>query len=91
MICNFIPKRLQTDKGTEYLNRNFQKLLNERNIHFFVTENDDIKAAICERFNRTLKNMIYRHFTDSGSKKYISVLPKIVRNYNTSFHSGSLR
>jgi hypothetical protein len=80
------PSKLQTDKGTEYLNKNFQSLMKKQKIKFFVTENDDIKAAVCERFNRTLKNMIYRHFTATGKNKYLAALPKIVHNYNSSFH-----
>ena len=30
-------QKLQADKGTEFLNRNFQKFLKEDNIHFFTT------------------------------------------------------
>ena len=49
------PGKLQTDKGTEFINRPFQKYLNELNVRHFTTENDDIKACLVERFNRTLK------------------------------------
>ena len=48
------PKKLQTDKGTEFLNRNFQSFLKEKNIHFFTT-NSELKASVVERSNRTLK------------------------------------
>ena len=34
------PEKLQTDKGTEFLNRNFQSFLKERNIHFFTTNSE---------------------------------------------------
>ena len=49
------PIRLQTDKGTEFLNRRVQNMLKERNIDFFTT-NSEMKASIVERFNRTLKS-----------------------------------
>jgi transposase InsO family protein len=49
------PIRLQTDKGTEFTNRVFQKFLKENDAHFFTTYNEETKASIVERFNRTLK------------------------------------
>ena len=41
------PEKLQTDKGTEFLNRNFQSLLKENSIHFFTT-NSELKASVVE-------------------------------------------
>src|SRR5882724_4066391 len=48
------PVKLQTDKGTEFVNKQFQKFLKDNDIFFFTTESE-LKASICERFNRTLK------------------------------------
>ena len=56
---------LQSDKGTDYKNVQFQSLLKECDIRFYTSENYDIKAAIVERFNRTLKTRMYRYFTHS--------------------------
>ncbi|KAK3093243.1 hypothetical protein FSP39_013116 [Pinctada imbricata] len=42
------PRQLQTDKGSEFTNRNFQSFLRENDVHFFTTENEDIKASIAE-------------------------------------------
>ena len=50
-----IPLYLQTDKGIEFKNTLFQGQLTEYEIKFYTSENDDIKADIVERFNRTLK------------------------------------
>ena len=47
------PTKLQTDQGTEFLNRVFQKFLRDDNIDFF-TVNSGLKASVVERFNRTL-------------------------------------
>ena len=49
--CNMV----QSDKGTEFLNLTFQSMLKRRNIHFYTSENEDLKAAVVVRFNRTLK------------------------------------
>ena len=41
-----LPQTLQTDKGSEFTNRKFQQWLKEHQVHFFTTENEDIKASI---------------------------------------------
>ena len=56
------PKKLQTDKGTEFLNGNFQSFLKEKSIHLFTT-NSELKASVLERFNRTLKTRMWKYFT----------------------------
>ena len=49
------PKALQTDSGKEFENHTFQHLLNEQGIKFFTVKSQ-FKAAVVERFNRTLKS-----------------------------------
>ena len=85
------PLKLQTDKGTEFKNRAVQKLLREEKIDFFTTENEDIKAAVVERFNRTLKERLWRYFTKSNTTRYLDVLPDVVYAYNRSFHRSIQR
>ena len=38
LLSNGAPNTLQTDKGTEFLNRSLQKLLKEHGVHHFATE-----------------------------------------------------
>lgn len=82
------PIYLQSDKGKEFIGTAFQALLKKKNIQFRVARNPDIKAAIVERFNRTLKERMWRFFTYSGSKRYIDVLQNIVSAYNQARHSS---
>ena len=49
------PPKLQTDKGTEFFNTTFQKVLKKNGVEFFVAQNEDIKASIAEFFNFTMK------------------------------------
>ena len=79
------PLKLQTDKGTEFLNRQFQKFLRDNNIHFF-TVNSGLKASVIERFNRTFKNKMYKYFTAKNTLSYIDVLPQLVSSYNNTYH-----
>ena len=80
------PNTLQTDKGTEFLNRPLQKLLKEHGVHHFVTHNEETKASIVERFNRTLKTRMWRYFTKHQSVRYIDVLHAFMRSYNNTYH-----
>jgi transposase InsO family protein len=79
------PARLQTDKGREFYNAPVRRFLSEQGVELFST-NSDHKAAVVERFNRTLKHRIYKHFTASNTRRYLDVLPDIVRSYNDSYH-----
>jgi len=54
-----IPKRIQSDKGKEFLNKNVREYLQQNDIEHFTTWSDQ-KAAVVERFNRTLKNRIWQ-------------------------------
>ena len=80
------PTQLQSDKGKEFLNKDVQKLLKDMKIHFFTIQNPDTKAAIVERFNRTLKERIFRHFTKANNSRYQHILQSVVDGYNDSYH-----
>ena len=81
------PRKLQTDKRTEFLNRNFQKFLKENNIHFFTT-NSELKASVVERFNRTLKTRMWKYFAAKNNRVNIDNLQDIVHGYNNSYHQS---
>lgn len=83
------PKVVQSDKGKEFLNAGFQKFLSQQGIGFFTTENEDIKASVVERFNRTLQNKIHRYFTRHHTHRYVHVIQDIVSAYNRSVHSAT--
>jgi len=80
------PAYLQTDKGTEFLNTNFQALLRKHDIKFYTTENTDTKASVVERFNRTLKTKMWKYFTHKNTLHYMDVLQDLVHSYNNTYH-----
>ena len=87
LLGNTAPITLQTDKGSEFLKkRALQKLLKEYPVHHFATHNEETKASIVERFNRTLKTRMWRYFTKKQSVRYVDVLQDFVRSYNNTFH-----
>ena len=80
------PSKLHTDKGLEFINRLTKQLLKEQEVHWFATENET-KAQVVERFNRTLKTRMWKVFTQrSSTKDWVSLLPDLLYNYNTSRH-----
>lgn len=83
--CDRVPSKLQTDKGKEFLNRSVQNLFKHYGIHHFTTENET-KAAVVERFNRTLKSKMWRYFSEMGSHRYLDVLQQLVASYNNTRH-----
>ena len=79
------PKRLQTDKGKEFLNTKVHKFLQENNVQLFTTESDK-KASIAERFNRTMKGRTYKYFTANNTYRYVDVLQSLIDGYNNTYH-----
>jgi transposase InsO family protein len=80
------PTKLQTDKGKEFVNAPFQAMLRRRGVQFYVGQNEDIKASVVERFNRTLKSKMWRYFTHRNTYKYIDALDDLLHSYNNSYH-----
>ena len=79
------PNRLRTDRGTEFHNHTFQRWLKDHGIDHFFTEGD-AKAAVVERFNRTLKERLYRYFTAANTLRFDDALPQLVQGYNATRH-----
>jgi hypothetical protein len=79
------PKYLQADKGTEFFNNEFRPFLTALNIRLYAIVSDK-KACIVERFNRTLKEKMFRYFSYTKTKKYLDVLDDLVSSYNKSYH-----
>jgi hypothetical protein len=82
-----VPAYIRTDQGREFNNAVFKRFLDSRDIKYFTSKNKDIKCAIVERFNRTLKARMFKYFTAKGTRRYIDVLQDLVSAYNSSYHS----
>lgn len=80
------PSKLQTDQGKEFKNKTMLAFYKEQEIQYFTANNIETKAALVERFNRTIKGKMYKLFTRSGSHRYIEFLPSIIKTYNDTVH-----
>lgn len=83
-----VPKKLQTDQGKEFLNSLMNKFLSDRNVILFFTD-QELKAQIVERFNRTIRSKITKDCAHRHSMRYVDVLPRLVDGYNHSIHSST--
>ena len=77
------PEKLWVDKGTEFYNPHVKSLF--KNI--YSTENEE-KSSVIERWNRTMKEKMFKYFTANQTKKYIAILPTLVNNYNNTYHNS---
>ena len=76
------PGKVWVDKGKEFYNNNVKGL-----VELYSTENEE-KSSIAERWTRTMKEKIWKYFTDNNTYTYIDVLPDLVEDYNNTVHSS---
>jgi hypothetical protein len=82
-----IPRHVQTDLGKEFYNSHVQGYFKKCKINHY-TVNSQFKAALVERFNRTLREKLTRYFTYTGKKVWYKVLPSLIDTYNKTKHRG---
>ena len=80
-----IPKRLWVDDGKEFYNKTMTKLLAVNDIKMYSTKNEE-KATVVERWNRTIRRIMWKYFTANDTRKYIDILPALVKKYNNTYH-----
>ena len=83
-----VPKKLQTDDGVEFFNQWVKALLTDHNVHLFSSRNNETKASVVERFNRTLKTDMWRYFTGNNTYRYIDIVQDLVYSYNNRILSS---
>ena len=79
------PQFLWTDKGKEFDNIQMKTLLKSKNVRLYWTENEE-KSCIVERWNRTIKSMMWKYFTKHQTGEYIDILPQLIAKYNSTYH-----
>ena len=79
------PTVIQFDEGKEFYNVGVKTLLKEHEVEYFSSRSEK-KAAIVERFNRTLKTMMWKYFYAENTENWLGVLDELVGNYNNTVH-----
>ena len=70
------------DKGRDFYNKDIQKLVEHHS-----TENEE-KSCVIERFNRTIKEKMFKYFSANNTRKYVIVLDLLVDQYSDASHSS---
>ena len=79
--------KLEIDRGSEFYNDKFLKLLRDNNIQWYSSYGTlKTKNSIIERFNRTLKTRMFRAFTKQGSHRWVDIIQDLIDGYNNSKH-----
>src|SRR5437870_10789801 len=81
-----IPKHLWVDKGLEFYNKDVNHWLKENNIIMYSTYSEH-KSCVVERFNRTLKEQMWKQFTSENTRNWINMLNNLMKKYNNKVHS----
>ena len=76
------PEKMWVDKGKEFYNKDVKEL-----VELYSTENEE-KSSVVERWIRTMKEKMWKYFTDKSTNVYIDILPSLVKDYNNTRHSS---
>ena len=76
------PGKVWVDKGREFYNTDVKKL-----VELYSTENEE-KSCVVERWNRTMREKMFKYFTANSTRRYIDVLNEMVNSYNNTRHSS---
>jgi hypothetical protein len=80
----YTPQMIYSDEGKEFLGK-CTKMFKDNNI-YYKTDRSDMKAAIVERFIRTIRLKIERYITWAKSNNFLPILQKLVESYNNTIH-----
>jgi len=61
--------------------------VNALGVELYTTEHEE-KSSMVERWNRTMKENMFKYFTANNTNKYIDVLDDFVERYNNTRHSS---
>jgi hypothetical protein len=66
------PELVRSDKGKEFYNQHVKSL-----VILYSTENEE-KSCVVERWNRTMKAIMFKYFTANNTYRYIDVIQEMV-------------
>jgi hypothetical protein len=82
------PSKVWSDAGKEFYNKIWKPELDAHKIVLYSSYTSEHKASMIERFNKTLKTMMWKVFTARGNHKWIDILPALMEVYNERKHSA---
>ena len=81
------PNLLWVDKGKEFYNSHFNAWMKDNDIVMYSTYGEH-KSVVVERFNRTLKEGMWKRFTAENTRMWIDKIDNLLLIYNNKKHSS---
>lgn len=81
---DMMPHRIFTDRGTEFIGAAMKQYYAEKEIEKMQSNTSSIKASLAERCIRTIKQRIYRYFSQAQTMNWVDVLDHIIDAINHS-------
>ena len=79
------PRKILADRGLEIKNKFFKDYCRRKGITLLHSDNF-VHAPFVERFNRSLKSLMFKYMTSRGTDRFIHVLQSLVKTYNSRVH-----
>ena len=80
------PKFIWSDKEPAFISKEMQNFFKDNDVKIYHT-NSHFKAVVIERFNRSLRELMMRHFVKNNNTIWYNILPKLIKIYNNRYHS----
>ena len=80
------PNYILSTKEPAFFSKEMQNFFNDSDVKIYDT-NSHLKAVVIERFNRSLRELMMRHFVKNNNTIRYNILPKLIKIYNNRYHS----
>ena len=81
------PLEIESDRGGEWYNSDFQNFLKSKNIHLYSRFTDKGPPR-AERVIRSLRNLLEKSLFEKGNADWLSELPSVIKQYINTIHSS---
>ncbi|KAL3099253.1 hypothetical protein niasHT_028200 [Heterodera trifolii] len=79
-----LPNKMYSDSGLEFQAKRMNEYWLSKNIIKHVMYSPHLHASVVERANRTIKERLYRYFSEKNTHRWVDIIDKIVKNLNNS-------
>jgi hypothetical protein len=80
----YLPQSIFSDRGLEFESKEIRTYFEEKGVLKYKAEASNIKAAFAERMLRTIKQRLYKYFSEKNTTDWVGILQKIVYSINHS-------
>ena len=83
--CGAKPKRLNTDRGSEMICKQFKVFLKKENIHHYLAYSLR-KCPVVERFNLSIQMLLYKIMAKNNSLEWVKYIDQAMKIYLSRKH-----